>query len=212
VFDSFRQAESSTRRPHPGLGLGLAIVRHLVELHGGSVEAASEGLGQGAAFTVRLPAGAPSGAPSPTAPQRAHIAGPNAGRRVDLSSASILVVDDDADSRDLLTTLLRQYGASVIDAPSAAAALNTLARTPVNLVISDISMPNEDGYDLVRRIRALPDARKASVRTIALTAFARDADRRQAVAAGYDSHISKPVDPQHLVATVTALLAAPRQD
>jgi CheY-like chemotaxis protein len=203
VFDTFRQAESSTRRPHPGLGLGLAIVRHLVELHGGTVEADSDGVGRGATFTVRLPARAAS-----AAPQERRAAEP--GRRaIDLSSARILVVDDEADSRDLIATVLRQHGASVIDAPSAAGALDALAQAPVNLVISDISMPVEDGYDLIRRIRALPDRAKASIKTIALTAFAREADRGRAVAAGYDAYVAKPVDPQYLVVTAAALLSVP---
>jgi CheY-like chemotaxis protein/anti-sigma regulatory factor (Ser/Thr protein kinase) len=203
VFESFRQAESSTRRPHPGLGLGLAIVRHLVELHGGTVAAASEGVGRGATFTVRLPAGpaaagAGPGARAPGTPEQ----------RIDFTGRRILVVDDQADARELLSTLLQQFGAAVTEATSVPTALDALGRQPVDLVISDIGMPDQDGYDLIRQVRALPDPARAGVTMMALTAFARDADRGDAVAAGYDAHLAKPVDPRHLVTAVAALLGA----
>ena len=210
VFDRFRQADSSITRQKGGLGLGLSIVRSIVEMHGGTVEAHSAGAGEGASFTVRLPlavlhpATAPHEAAAPAQP--AAEAGP--GLHL-LQGLSLLVLDDDDDSRDLITRVLCDEGAQVHGAASAAEALETLqslaaAGTPVDALLSDIGLPGEDGYSFIRKVRRLgtPSAR---VTAIALTALARSEDRRRALMAGFQTHVAKPVDPAELVAVVATL-------
>jgi PAS domain S-box-containing protein len=208
VFDRFRQADASTTRSHTGLGLGLAIVRHLIEQHGGTVSAHSDGEGKGAAFSVRLPImaahqrdGKPTGA---TAAAGAQLAAKSADAALDLSDLRVLVVDDEPDSRDLLRRLLEQWHAAVQTGESVAAALSALARQPFDVVVSDIGMPGQDGYDLVRQLRALPGV-TATTPIIALTAFARAEDRRRALRAGFQMHIAKPVDPAELLAAVATV-------
>ena len=204
VFERFQQADSSTTRAYTGLGLGLAIVRHLVELHGGTVEAASEGLGRGATFRIRLPAvltplrtdpaAAAGEAADPTA--RARLAGN------DLDGLTILMVEDDAETREIVTDLLRRHGASVRVATSADEALGLFELETPDLVLSDIEMPDRDGYSLMEAIRGRPRERGGGVRAVALTAYARAEDRARALGAGFDAHVAKPIDLRELVATV----------
>jgi len=198
VFDRFRQGDSSTTRAHSGLGLGLAIVRYLVEAHGGTVTAASEGTGRGATFTVRLPlaAAAEPVQPSPQ-PVISHTL---------LSGARILVVDDDSDMRELVKRALESHNAQVVAAGSTVEALVLVERWRPSIVLADIAMPGEDGYTLVRRIRQLPSERGGRVPAVALTAYARAEDRTAALAAGFDRHVGKPIDPDELAALVTEVL------
>ena len=206
MFERFRQEENSATRRHTGLGLGLAITRHLVELHGGTISAASEGLGRGATFTVRLPL-APvthSGAMT-SVPKLGEV---KAGARQQLASLDglrVLVVDDEGDVRDLVATILRQSGAAVTAVRSAAEALEAFATTLPNVLVSDIEMPGEDGYSLIRKLRAgaIPQAR--NVPAIALSAYAGPGDRMRALDAGFQLHISKPVEPAELVAVIANL-------
>ena len=201
VFERFRQADARTTRAFDGLGLGLAIVRHLVEAHGGTVSAESAGAGQGAAFTVHLPLSAAltdgTGSPAGRRPA-ADLAEPLLGLRV-------LVVDDDEDARDLIVAVLGCSGAEVRSSGSAAEALATLRGWRPDVLLSDIGMPREDGYDLIARVRALDDAQGGRVPAAALTAYARDEDRRLARAAGFQMHMAKPVNPSELVAAVARL-------
>jgi PAS domain S-box-containing protein len=201
IFDRFRQADSSTTRVHGGLGLGLAIVRHLVELHGGVVHAASEGAGRGATFTVSLPAA------SVSAPDRHPAIGvaeeqPTPTR---LDRLRVLVVDDDPDARDLVAEVLRRSGGVVVTAASTAEALATIGADRPQILVADIGMPGEDGYVLVRRLRQLDDRELASIPALALTAYAQATDRDRALAAGFQAYIAKPVDPVALVRAAAAL-------
>jgi len=207
VFDRFRQADASATRPHGGLGLGLSIVRQLVEQHGGTVDAASAGPGLGAGFTVRLPlARAAHGARSAAArPSRAHRPGQHELQLRDLSGLQVLVVDDEADTRELIQRLLADCGADVLTASSAVEALDLLRQTRPGLLISDIGMPSVDGYTLLQRIRALGADRGGDLPAIALTAFAHTADKIKALDSGFRAHLAKPVEPSELIATVAAL-------
>ncbi|HEU4872484.1 MAG TPA: PAS domain S-box protein [Pyrinomonadaceae bacterium] len=208
VFDRFRQADQKTSRQHGGMGLGLAIVRHLVEMHGGTVSANSEGEGKGATFTVALPI-APVYQVDPSAgrvhPGARDLLPPNdvTDRLDDLK---ILVVDDEADTRELLRQGLEYCGATVSVAGSAVEAVEALmAKTP-DVLISDIGMPGVDGYDLIRQVRRLPAANGGKVPAIALTAYTRIEDRLQALRAGYDMHVPKPVELAELVAVAASVV------
>ncbi len=198
VFDRFRQADASASRKHGGLGLGLALVRQIVELHGGTVGADSAGRGQGATFWVRLPAAARGS-------DTVRLARA-ASRQVTLRDVEVLLVDDNEDARDLLETALRDYGARVRTAASAEDAMKVLAsgRTRVDVLVADIGMPGQNGYDLIHRLRALPDPR-ARVPAIAVTAYATPEDRIRALAAGYQTHMPKPVDIGVLAAAIAGL-------
>jgi PAS domain S-box-containing protein len=200
VFDRFRQADSTSTRVHGGLGLGLAIVRHLVELHGGSVTADSAGEGRGARFIVRIPIGAvavsrPAGERPPEAAR--HGATTLRGLRV-------LVVDDEPDARELVSIVLRGAGAEVLHAATATEALTLIERDRPDVLISDIAMPGRDGYDLIREVRRSGDER-AGLPALALTAYARHEDRERALAAGYHRYAAKPVDPEALTREVARL-------
>jgi PAS domain S-box-containing protein len=202
VFDYFRQADGATTRKFGGLGLGLAIVRHLVELHGGMVTAQSLGEGQGATFTVRLPlikecAGLEN-EPSANGSTDELVTTPLVG-------LSILVVDDDADTREYLSFLLEQAGATVICTASAYEALQVLVQSTPDILLSDIGMPEMDGYMLMRQVRTMPSNRGGQIPAIALTAYAGEMNQQQAIAAGFQQHISKPVEPEYLIQSITSL-------
>jgi signal transduction histidine kinase/ActR/RegA family two-component response regulator len=209
VFERFQQGDSTSTRQHTGLGVGLALVRHLVELHGGTVEAFSPGEGRGATFTVRLPVAIARAEPNegrtgrgrvhPTAAVPVATAGPS------LRDVRILVVDDDRDGLDLVATILINGGAEVRTATSAAEGLAVLRAWRPDALISDIEMPGEDGYTLIRRVRALDPPSLARTPAIALTAYGRVEDRLRTLSAGYSMHIPKPVDPAELVVVVASL-------
>jgi PAS domain S-box-containing protein len=210
VFDRLRQADASITRKHGGLGLGLAIVRHLVELHGGTVSARSPGIDQGATFTVRLPVSATEHQPEHAARPRSTSDAPHVSQMPSLAGSRVLVVDDEPDARDLIARILRQCGADVAVASSVKEALATMETFRPDLLLSDIGMPDEDGYSLIRRVRALPDVQLAGVPAIALTALARKEDAARAVAEGFQQHVAKPVEPAELAGAVSELLAVPR--
>jgi PAS domain S-box-containing protein len=208
VFDRFKQADSSTTRRVGGLGLGLAIVRHIVELHGGSVVAHSDGLGRGAAFTITVPTAARariSEAPAP--PAIASERERPSGTIYALSDVRLLVVDDETDTRELVQTVLAQAGAVVEAAGSAREALELLTRFTPEVIVSDVGMPDEDGYAFMRHVRALEDEALRRVPAIALTAYTRSADRAKALAAGFTTHLGKPINVSELIGTVAKLLA-----
>jgi PAS domain S-box-containing protein len=207
VFERFRQADSTARRSHGGLGLGLSIVRHLVELHGGEVIAESPGEGRGATFTVTLPLA--EGESRTVAPKSRKTARAAAGSPTELTGVRVLVVDDDRDACELLELGLRESGASVRAVHSVRDALDALESFHPDLLLSDIAMPEEDGYSLIRRVRAREAAAGDRVPAIALTAFASQADREQALALGFDEHLAKPTSPSDLSRTVARLLRVP---
>ena len=206
VFERFRQAESSTNRGYGGLGLGLAIVRHLVELHGGSVEVHSEGEGRGATFSVHLPVAAVR--PAEHAPAATSARRP---LEQDLGGLRLLVVDDEADAREVMRFMLERAGARVRIADSAAQAIDAIREEPPDLMISDVGMPGEDGYVLVRRLRAMENGPRRRLPVVALTAYASEEDTRRALGAGFDAHLSKPVDPTRLMEVVAGLAAGARR-
>jgi PAS domain S-box-containing protein len=206
VFERFRQEDSSITRSHGGLGLGLAIVRHLVELHGGKVSAESPGIGQGATFIVNLPMKAVY-VEANTAEQLSSVGDTQDANNYlpNLDGLRVLIVDDEADARHLLTTILGQYGAQVMAAPSANDALLALQEFRPHILVSDIGMPQEDGYRLIRQVRALPTDQGGRIPAVALTAYARAEDRTQALLAGFQLHVPKPVNPVELAAVVANL-------
>ena len=202
VFDRFRQQDAASTRIHGGLGLGLSIVRHLVELHGGTVEAHSEGTGKGSTFLVRVPV-APLRAEQ-VAVLEAERAREGLASVPSLAGIRVLVVDNEPDARGLLRTVLENCGAEVEEAESAAEALDAVIRRRPDVLLSDIAMPSEDGYSLIGRIRALEGPARL-LPSAALTAHATAADRTRALLAGYQAHVPKPVDPSELAAVVAAL-------
>jgi signal transduction histidine kinase len=206
IFDRFRQADSSSTRSHGGLGLGLALVKHLVELHGGTVVAQSDGEGKGAAFIVRLPltiaaiSDGPVPRVHPTAPVRESVSG---GVRLD--GLRVLVVDDDRDAVDLARTILVAAGAVVMTCYSAQEALAGVEQWRPDVLVSDIEMAGEDGYALIRKVRALDAARGGNTPAVALTAYGRAQDRMLSLGAGYNIHVSKPVDPAELTTIIASV-------
>ncbi|MEP0750825.1 ATP-binding protein [Trichocoleus sp. Lan] len=215
VFDRFRQADNSITRSYTGLGLGLAIVRHLVELHGGTVRAESPGEGQGSTFIVKLPLLNSAGVKKRTEEEESLCSSQSSALNPQespptlwespLDGLQILVVDDEADARELLKSILEQYGAEAIAAASAEEAIATIQQSKPDLLISDIGMPNEDGYSLIRRVRAL-EAEKGQIPSVALTAYVRVDDQKAALSAGFQSHVAKPIDPTELIAVVASLV------
>lgn len=199
VFDYFRQADGSSTRSQGGLGLGLAITRRLVELHGGTIEAASPGPDQGTTFTVSLPV-------RMTATDSEHPMTKTVQKTPDLKGIKVMVVDDEADSRELVIVVLEQEGAQVESADGVQAALNRLETFQPDILISDIGMPAVNGYDFLQTVRSLPNQKLSQVPAIALTAYASEEERQRAIAAGYQVHITKPFDLKAMVATVYQLL------
>jgi PAS domain S-box-containing protein len=197
IFESFRQEDASITRKYGGLGLGLAIVRQLVEAHGGTITADSSGEGLGAAFTVRLPLldVAPEIQQTDELPQK----------KLDLTGIRVLAVDDDPDARELLTALLSQYGADVLTVASVVEVLANLASFQPDVLVSDIGMPKVDGYTLIQQVRALPSAKGGQIPAIALTAYAREDDRDRAISSGFQRHVIKPLEPEELVQAVWTL-------
>ena len=207
IFDLFRQADSTITRMHGGLGLGLAIVRHVVEMHGGTVDAESEGEGKGAAFTVRFPLIGLRPAGESAVVDGIEAPGPlSFDRAPALQGLHVLVVDDEPETRDLLVTVLSRCGAEVRSSASAQDALDALKAWHVDVLVSDIGMPGEDGYDLIRKVRAMDPACGGRIPAVALTAYARVEDRLRALSAGFQMHVAKPVEPLEL-ATVVASFA-----
>jgi PAS domain S-box-containing protein len=201
IFERFRQADTSKTRRHSGLGLGLAIVRHLTEAHGGTIEATSEGEEMGSTFTLRLPIAPQKQAAIPTA-ELPKIIGAD---KLRLDGIRLLVVDDDEDNRDLLKTLLSHYGAIVTVASSAAEAMSLLLDSPPDILISDIGMPDEDGYQFMTKVRKLSKEKGGNIPAIALTAFAKIEDREKALSVGFQKHIAKPIDPTAFVKVIAEM-------
>ena len=209
LFDRFSQVDASSTREHGGLGLGLSIVRHLVEMHGGTVRAASAGIGHGAEFTVRLPFSTSADEPAERREEHAHdvtSAPPPAPGEDALAGCRVLLVEDDADSRAMLGAVLEAHGASVTACAGAEDALQAIGRIDADIVVSDIGMPRMDGYAFVRALREWERASgRDAVPAVALTAYARSEDRTRALAHGFQMHVAKPVQPSELVAIVRTL-------
>ncbi|MBD2337733.1 response regulator [Calothrix sp. FACHB-156] len=203
VFDRFRQADGSTTRSHTGLGLGLAIARHLVELHHGNIYADSSGEGQGATFTVKLPL---LEAKQPQNLEKVEIVESVSSQQLPLSNVQLLIVDDDTDTRLFLTAALQQSGAAVRAVSSVNDAMLAIQEYPPEILISDIGMPEEDGYTLIRKVRLLEAERGGLIPAIALTAYAREEDSTEAIAAGFHMYASKPIEPAKLINMIVKLL------
>jgi PAS domain S-box-containing protein len=209
VFDRFRQADQTAARAHSGLGLGLAVVRHLVELHGGTVAASSEGAMKGATFTVELPSIAPveETQAQPAATERI-VGEAQDDMAIELGGLHILIVDDEPDAREMISLMLRQRGALVMEAASASEGLKLLENERPDVLIADIGLPGEDGYTLMRKVRALKPEHGGLTHAVALTAYAGEEDRARAIDAGFHLHVTKPVDS---AALLKALVSITRQ-
>lgn len=207
VFDRFRQAEGSISRKQGGLGLGLAVARHLVELHGGTINAGSEGLGCGSVFTVDLPLAEERRDPARAEQRRLEVERRRSRSGViRLDGVHALLVEDDDDSRKLLGTMLKRYGARVTSTKSAAEALRAFEDDLPDVLVSDIGMPDEDGYALIRKLRSLPVEKGGRTPAIALTGYASRKDRERALAAGYQQHMAKPIEQAEIIAAIAALV------
>jgi CheY-like chemotaxis protein len=208
VFERFRQADASTTRRFGGLGIGLSLVKTLVEMHGGSVRVKSPGENQGSTFSIALPIAHVDSIEQ----ERAHelrsggagsLGTPQLPR---LDNVRILVVDDEPDGRDLIARILQEHGAKPQPAESGAHALRLLSEQRFDLLLSDIGMAAMDGFELIRRVRALDEKRESPLPAIAITAYARSEDRQRSLLAGFHMHLAKPIDPRELVASVAGLL------
>jgi PAS domain S-box-containing protein len=210
VFDRFRQADSAANKKYSGLGLGLSIVRHLTELHGGTVEATNGGDGEGALFIVRLPVMALSRSieqiVASAGGDESTTANLSFDKPPDLSGVKILAVDDELDARMLLEAMFKQCGADIVTCSSASEALAMLDEYAPDVLVSDIGLPGEDGYSLIKKIRAAEVATGKRIPAVALTAFARTEDRFQALAAGFNMHVPKPVEPAELALVISTLV------
>jgi CheY-like chemotaxis protein len=206
VFEGFRQADSTTAREHGGLGLGLAIVRHLVELHGGIVRPESKGVGQGASFSVDLPVVAVRADQAEVQWQYQRISrGWSPDFPSALSGLRVLVVEDEADCRATMMAVLTKGGAEVRTSASARDALEVLQQWKPDVLMSDIGMPNEDGFALIKKVRALTDDCGGRIPAAALTAYVKNEDRKLVLDAGYQMHVAKPVGPAELITAVSNL-------
>ena len=211
VFDRFRQAEGSISRKQGGLGLGLAVVRHLVELHGGTIAAESEGVGRGSTFSVDLPLAQERRDPARAEERRRVLERRRSGSDyVRLDGIHVLLVEDDDDSRKLLETMLKHYGAKVTSTKSAAEALEVFADELPDVLISDIGMPDQDGYELIRKLRERPVDEGGATPAIAVTGYASRKDRERALAAGYHKHMAKPVEHAEMIAAIATLIGEPQ--
>ncbi|HUB25922.1 MAG TPA: response regulator [Tepidisphaeraceae bacterium] len=207
VFDRFRQADSTTTRVQGGLGIGLTLVRHIIELHGGAAQAQSAGVGRGATFTVTIPV---VHAKSESAEQPVNGGGaaeemPEGGGAANLSGTHILLVDDEADTRELMAEVLRRAEADVRTVASVREAFDRISRESFDILVSDIALPEADGYSLIQMLRQFPPDRGGRTPAIALTAYARQEDRLRALSAGFQMHLAKPIEPQQLIAAVAHL-------
>ena len=206
LFDRFRQGDASTTREHRGMGLGLSIVKSIVEMHGGTVTARSDGDGQGAAFIVRLPlmvtrqvAVTDQRRPAAALTEETAVEAPS------LAGLRVLVVDDEPDARELVSRILLEYGADVVAVNTARDALDRLDAVRPDVIVSDLGLPRSDGYSLIREVRRRPRHAGGDVPALALTAFARSEDRRRALMAGYQAHLAKPAEPSELVTLIASL-------
>jgi CheY-like chemotaxis protein len=205
LFERFRQEDSTHARRHGGLGLGLAIVRHIVELHGGTVAADSPGEGRGSTFTIELPLYAADVRPPAPGLPASDL---TAGDLPSLTGVRVLVVEDEADTRQLLKVLLTRAGATVDVVISADAALVEVEQQPPHVLVSDLGLPGTDGYELLRRVKAFERRARVRVPAIALTAYALDEDRQRALGVGFEAHVTKPVEPAELVRAIASVAAA----
>jgi CheY-like chemotaxis protein len=206
LFERFRQGDAGSTRENPGLGLGLAIVRHLVELHGGSVSASSQGEGRGARFEVRLPIIAQAAmTPDQDLRQRGRRQPVLVSSPTRLSGIHVLAIDDDADALNLVREILQSAGARVTTAEDAIIALDRIEAVQPDVIVADIGLPHMDGFEFIERVRQLSDRKVAGTPAAALTAYARSEDRIRALETGFQMHLAKPIDPVELIAAVAVL-------